>query len=89
MIKHIQDGATFIHYLGFQQCSDSYEESKKLSSLYLQVGKSFSRNVDLRSAVHRAFAYRSSPKITTYMATFLGHPVRPIWWLVVSFYGAI
>ena len=47
------------------------------------------RKVDFRSAAQRAFAYIIFPKITTYMTTFLGHPVSPICRLVVSFYGAI
>jgi hypothetical protein len=37
--------------------------------------------MDLRSA-SEAF-----PKITTFMATFLGQPTCPICWLVISFMG--
>lgn len=35
-------------------------------------------NVDLRSAVHRAFAIETSPAIMTFMVAFPGQTVCPI-----------
>lgn len=54
----------------------------------VQIGMPFNKNVDLRSAVHRAFFLGTSPKIATCTATFLDQPVHHIGRLVISFYGA-
>jgi hypothetical protein len=40
-------------------------------------------------AVHRAFNLEMFPKITTFVATFLGQPARLICHLVIPFYGSI
>jgi hypothetical protein len=42
----------------------------------VQIEAPLNENMDMRSAVHRALFLEISPKITTFMATFLGQPVR-------------
>jgi len=54
----------------------------------VQIEVALNENMDMRSAVHRAFFLGILPKITKFMATFLGQPVRRSSWLV-TFHGAI
>jgi hypothetical protein len=54
----------------------------------VQIEAPLSENMDMSSAIHRAFL-GIFPKITTFMATFLGQPVRRSSRLVISFYGTI
>jgi hypothetical protein len=61
----------------------------KCTDTKVQIGVPFNKNVDLRSAVHRAFLSGTFPKTTTFMATFLGQPFRHIGRLVIYFHGAI
>jgi hypothetical protein len=41
-----------------------------------QIEAPLNENMDMRSAVHRAYFLGIFPKITTFMVTFLGQPVR-------------
>jgi hypothetical protein len=55
----------------------------------VQIEAPLNENMDMISAVHRAFFLGIFPKIRTLMVTFLGQPVRRNSRLVISFYGAI
>jgi hypothetical protein len=45
-----------------------------LSSLQVQLGAPLKKNIDLRSAVYRAFAVQTFPKVTTVWRHFLSSP---------------
>jgi hypothetical protein len=49
----------------------------------------FNRNMDLRLAVNCAFTLDTSPKIMTFMGTFIGQPIHQTCCLVISCYGAV
>jgi hypothetical protein len=49
----------------------------------------FNKNMDLQLAVHCAFPLETSPKIMTFMGTFIGQPIHQTCCLVIYFYGAV
>jgi len=84
---HIQGRVALINH--FDLCSTwaaLRERARKLSLLYVQVRTLFNKNMDLRSAVHRAFNLEMFPKMT-FMVTFLGQPVCLICQLLIPFLG--